>query len=149
MKRLSKYKNRAINTIKIKYGDEQINFNIFEELKISEVIINREIKEQPSYYAFLLLVQKHLLTRFEKLKQKRKQIYGRLYLKAKERQNQGRPYNDEMCKAWVESHKAYVRVTDDCIEARDHADKVYAVVEGFRQRGNLLQTLSSNNRKDK
>jgi hypothetical protein len=145
--KLKGYGDLKVNNISIVYDGEKIRFNLFEEVSINENRLDQEIKSQPSLYAFLILIQKKLNTRFEGLKQERKKLYGQLFLRAKQRSHAGRPYNDEMAKAWVESHKKYVTITSNCIKAKDEADVLYAAVRAFEQRKDLIQTLSSNNRK--
>jgi len=146
-KKLAEYNKSPINNIRIIYGGEIIEFNLYSEVKINEAILDREIKDQPSYYAFLAMLHKKLTTQFEELKMQRKKEAGKLYLKAKNKTHNGRPYNDDMCKAYVESHKLFINITTKCIKAKDDADMVFAAVMAFTQRKDLMQTLSSNNRK--
>lgn len=145
--KLRKYSKLQVNNIRIVFGEDLIKFNLFTELKINEDKLDDEIKLQPAYYGFLVTVHKKLTTRFESLKQERKRLYSRLYLKAKKKSSGGRPYNDEMAKAEVEINPQYVRITKNCIQAKDEADTIYAALKGFEQRKDLIQTLSSNNRK--
>lgn len=148
MKRLKDYAYLKLNEIRVEYGDEKITFNLMKELKINEAMIEKELKEQPSLYAFLFMLHKKLLTRFEELKVEKNKVWGHLFLKAKEEQSHGgRPFNDEMCKAWVETQPKYIRAQRACIEAKDQADLIFSAVKGFEQRKDNLQTLSANNRK--
>lgn len=151
MKRLFKYRSSKINHVYIKFGNETINFNIFEEAKINEDDIEREIKSQPSKYAFLFVLHKKLLTKFETLRQNRQELYGKLYAisKGKVSKHTGRPFSDDLSKAWVESHSKYVKATKDCIAAKDAADILQGCVRAFEQRKDLIQTLSSNTRKER
>lgn len=138
----------SLPNIRIKYGGEVFKFNLFEELSINEKILDKEIKEQPSYYGFLFMLHKKLKTRFETLKQDRIRLEAELFLQYKnEKQPNGRPLNDEMAKASVLIDKEYVRLTNLCIKAKDDEDSIYACVQAFSQRKDLIQTLSSNNRK--
>lgn len=144
---LKNYKKSGLNTISITYNGEKIRFNLFRELRITDANIDREIKYQPSHYGFLALLHKKLLTRFEELKTEKNRLWGHLYLSAKEKVHAGRPYNDEMCKAYADSHKKYIAAHKACIQAKDDADTIFAIVKAFEQRKDLIQTLSSNNRK--
>lgn len=150
MKKLNKYRKSSINIVHINYGGKTFNFNIYEETKISEEAMEAEIKTQPSKYAFLFILHKKLLARFETLKQNREQLYARLYGQSKSRvQASGRAYTDEASKAWVEGHKKYKTITEACIKAREDADILQGCVRAFEQRKDLLQTLSSNIRKER
>lgn len=148
MSKLSDYKTSRLNRITIKWEGETIKFNLFDELKISEAALMKEIKVQPSYYSFLLMLHKKLLTKFEDLKVQRETRYYTAFLQAKEEKNAGRPLNDDVCKARAKTDKEYQILTKACIKVKDDADAIYSCVKGFEQRKDLLQTLSSNIRKE-
>lgn len=148
--RLSKYKGSDINKIDITYGGKRFCFNIWEEAKITEEGIDAEIKGQSSRYAFLFVLHKKLLARFETLKHERKSIYGSLLSQAKSKvQTNGRPYTDDAAKGWVDGQKAFKKITQECIKAREDADILLGCVRAFEFRKDLIQTLSSNLRKER
>lgn len=146
--KIKNYSKSGVNRIYIKFGNEKIRFNLWDELKIDERKIEHELKTQPSYYAFLTMLHKKLLTQFETLKLQRRKLAATLFLKAKESTHQGRPLNDEMCKAKVEKNPKYLALCEQCIKAKDDADSVFAAVRGFEQRKDNLQTLSANRRQE-
>lgn len=148
MKRLSKYYKSDLMNIQIVYGGKTYRFNLHEELKINEAIINSEIKSQPSSFAFISMLHKKLMEQFESLKQERKRTWATLYLRGKDKFIGGRPYSDEMAKAYAEKHPRYKTITDQCIAVRTNADALYTCVISFIQRKDILQTLSANNRKE-
>lgn len=70
--------------------------------------------------------------------------------KAKERKNTyGRPLSDTQAEKWVRANKKYIAASENCIYARDQADQVLAAVRAFEMRAALMQTLSSNLRKER
>lgn len=145
-----KYRHSSVSILSVNYGKEAIIINIARATKIDEDDLEAEIKNQPSHYAFLFMLHKKLLTRFEQLKLQRKRTYGMLLAKAKERKNgYGRPLSDTAANKWVECHKRYISISEDCIQARDEADQVLGAVRAFEMRAALLQTLSSNLRKER
>lgn len=147
---IARYRKSSINTISIRYGNETIIINVSRAAKISEDSLESEIKNQPSYYGFLFILHKRLLTRFEQLKLRRQQVYGQLLGKAKERKNSfNRPISDTAAEKWVKAHKKYIAASQDCINARDQADQVLGAVRAFEMRAALMQTLSSNLRKER
>jgi len=147
-KGLNLSRTAQLANIRIKYEGEVFKFNLFEEVKITERLLEMEIKEQPSYYGFLTLLQKKLLTRFEDLKLERKKVEGTLFLQFKQEKGaNGRPMTDDMAKASVLSHKDFILASRACIKAKDDADTIWACVKAFEQRKDLLQTLSSNTRR--
>lgn len=148
--RLNKYRKSDINHIIVFYGVEKVEFNLWDEVNITEEIIDTELMKQASKYGFLLLLQKKLNTQFEQLRQRRKQAYARLVLRAKGRRGvNGRYLSIDDADAWVRARKSFIQLTDKCIKAKDSADAIYAAVSAFMQRKDLLQTISSNLRKEK
>lgn len=148
MKTINSYRKSPVYIINIKYGKERVTFNLVEELKFNPDIINDDLKKQPIKYGFCLLIHKKLLTHWERLKAERKRVYGKLYFKAKERKLNGRAYSDDLCKAWVEKHDDYIKATEACIRVKDWADQLFSCIRAFEQRKDLMQTISSNMRKE-
>ncbi len=138
-----------LRVIRINYGGEKFKFDIFKDLDISVFKIQEELQSQASNYSFALLLQKKLLTKFHELKEERKALAAKLYLKAKEETINGRIPSDDYCNAKKESSSRYRLITKACIVARDHADSLFAVIKGYEQRQSLLQTISANSRKEK
>jgi hypothetical protein len=151
MTQLEKYLKANPLVITIQYGNQTITLDLGEELRVSEDNINSELKRAPSKYGFALLLVGKLRTKFENLKVTRKKIRGKLYRKAKGIKSQvtNRLMSDDLAKAWVESHPRYVKISRQCIKAKDDVDQMYAVVRAFEQRSNLIQTISSNIRNEK
>lgn len=137
--------------ISIKYGDEKINFNLFEELIINENKINEEIKEQPSYYGFLLILKSKL----ERLKNDKQasvdKLFAELYVnyKSKVDSNTNRPYANDYVEAKINRNKEYIKANQAVNKAIENLSIVNACVEAFNQRSYLLQSLSANVRKEK
>lgn len=148
-KKLKSYKHLDFLNINILYGTNNITFNLQKELLISENEnnLNKELKFQPASYGFLILLHKKLLTRFEQIKQRRKKVYSSAYLKAKETLVSGRYASDDMSRAKADTDKKFIKLTKLAIKAKDDADTIFACMKAFEQRKDLLQTLSSNNRK--
>jgi hypothetical protein len=149
MKRIKKYISSPLNVLHIVYGEEVVSFNLAEEARIDENKIEDEIKNQPSNYAFVSMLHKKMMAEFERLKQRRKAMYGRLFLSAKKGTGTGRGLSDEAAKAKVESNKKYIKLTQRCIDTREMADKLYSATRVFEMRANMMQTLSSNLRKER
>lgn len=148
MNPIRKYRRSPINIITIKYGEELISIDMSKALLILESTIEEEIKTQPSYYFFIASLHKKLLTRLEYLKVRRKAVFAQLLEKAREKRGpSGRYLSDTDAKAMVDKNKKYIRISERCIEARDQADQLYSAVRAFEMRANLMQTLSSNLRK--
>lgn len=149
MKRLYAYRKSPINIIRIKYGKETITFNLFEETRIDPERLDTEIKGMPSKYGFLLLLHKKLLTKFEEAKSYKDKIRGSIYLNSKGKTGKNnRLYSDDASKAYTEGHERYIQAKRNCIRIKNDADLIYSCIKAMEMRANLLQTLSSNKRKE-
>ena len=58
--------------------------NLFEELKIDEKTINKEIMEQPTYYGFLALLLVRLQKKVIDLEKEVNKVYADLFVHYKE-----------------------------------------------------------------
>lgn len=141
----------SLMDINIRYGKDKIKFNLFEELQINERKINREIKEQPSYFGFLSL----LLVKLEKVRDDKKatleNTHSRLYLKYKKQidPNTNRVYSKESAEALVSINKDFQKSVEDYNRSKENFGIIKTCVDSFSTRGYLIQTLSANVRKEK
>lgn len=146
-----KIENTNILDISIKYGGERINFNLAEELKISEARVNEEIKSQPSYFGFLLI----LMVKLDRLKNDKKaelnKIKARLFIRFKEEidPHTNRIYSNDLAEAKVETNSRYQKALRDYNKVEEDWATIKSCVEAFQQRGSLIQTISANYRIEK
>ena len=149
-KKLNRYADRSsLMKVSIKFGKEDFEFNLYEELQINESIISREIKQQPTSYAFLLLLQTNLSSSLSKAKVEEERTYNKLYIRYKKRINQStnRPNSDDSAKALVNTNPIYIKAQHNTIALAKNLGTISNCVKAFEQRSSLLQTLSANNRK--
>jgi len=150
-KKLDKYITRSsINDITIKYGKETFNFNLVEELSINENKINEELKEQPSYYGFLLLLQSRLLTVKEDTQRQADSKYASKYLKASEKKNPntGRNYSDKAAIQIALADEGYNLAVKRALQAKQDYNIITSCVRSFEQRAHLIQSLAANQRRE-
>jgi len=134
--------------VNISYGKEDFSFNLNAELAIDENIINREVKEQPSSYAFLNMLYKKLIRAFKEAEKKMERKHSQLFLKYKqEKEDSGRSLNNDSVKAKINIDPVYNELWNEFIEAEHQAMVLEVCVKAFEQRVNLIQTLSANIRK--
>ena len=148
-KKLIQYATRSnLMDINVSYGKEDFSFNLSGELAIDENIINREVKEQPSSYAFLNMLYKKLIRAFKEAEKKMERKYSQLFLKYKqEKEDSGRSLNNDSVKAKINIDPVYNELWNEFIEAEHQAMVLEVCVKAFEQRVNLIQTLSANLRK--
>jgi len=135
--------------VKFSYGDEEYSFNLFSELVVNENVINKEIKEQPSSYAFLGMLHKKLIRIAKDKERQAEKIWSGLYIMNKEKLDDltGRPTTNELAKEKATYAKKYQEAIKAQIAAEHNAGVIEVCVKSFEQRSNLIQTLSANIRK--
>lgn len=142
-------KKSGIMNIRIKYGDEIIKFNLNDELKVNEAQMNKELKEQPSYFGFLTLLHATLAKKVADLNQEKKSVIGDIWLEYKGERDPstGRPYSKEAINSLVDSDKKVKKITIKYNKAVFEASRIEGALKAFEQRSYLLQTLSANSRR--
>ena len=143
-------KNSKINEIKIKYDGETFRFNLREELSITPSKINAEIKEQPGYYGWLLLLRNRLLTVKDDLERQVDKVYAKHYLKTCDEINPktNRPYSDKAAIQKALATEEYNDIKAKSIKAKQSYNDINSCIMAFEQRSNLIQTLAANLRKE-
>jgi len=150
MRKLRKYaSSSSLMDIKITYGNETFEFNLFEELVVDENRINREIQEQPSSYAFLAMLHKKLFRISKDKKMEMEKAYARAYMKAKSQidSDTNRLYPKESAKEMATKSPNYHLAIRYYHQAEEDWGVIDACVKSFEQRKDLIQTLSANIRK--
>ena len=150
MRKLQKYSQKSdLMNIRVKIGKEVFRFNLYEELKVDENIINDEINDQPLIRGFLGT----LLTKLERIRADKKaeleKIYSELYVSYKSSVNKdiGKYPSDDMAKQLVLKTARYQEAQSEFIISDENLNKIENCVESFDQRSYLIQTLSANLRK--
>lgn len=143
-------KNSKINKIKIEFNGEKFNFNLVEELSISQSKLNSELKDQPSYYGFLLLLRNKLLTVRDDKERLLDQVSAGEYKKLCETTNPktNRLYADKTAKELVFLSPKYNKAKEEFLKARQDYNDINSCVLAFEQRSTLIQTLAANIRKE-
>ncbi len=151
-KKLDKYvKKSDLMNISINSGGEKFVFNLYEELKIDTSIMEREIKDQPSYYSFLSL----LLVQLENVEDDRefeyKKIEAELLIKYKGERDPltNKPLNNDVAGAKVLANSKYKIAYKKYAKAKKTKGIIKSAVKSFEQRQSLLQTLSANTRNER
>ncbi len=141
--------NSKLLDIHVKYGDQEVKFNLYAETVVDENTINREITEQPSVYGFLGMLHKKLIRKAQDKKREMEKIYASMFTKHKTKvdENTGRITANELSEQKVISSKRYQDAVKEYHEAQHEADVIEVCVRTFEQRQQLIQTLSANIRK--
>jgi hypothetical protein len=130
--------------ISVKYKGKIVTINITKELSIDENIINSQLKNIPSSYAFLCLLRDNLIKKRDTLERKKNIAYSKAWLFYKESDN--RLNND------TANHKAmvnpkYLSIEERYLKAVHKANKLISICRAYESRERIIQTLSANIRK--
>lgn len=130
--------------ISVKYKGKIVTINITKELSIDENIINSQLKNIPSSYAFLCLLRDNLIKKRDTLEREKNIAYSKSWLFYKESDN--RLNND------TANHKAmvnpkYLSIEERYLKAVHKANKLISICRAYESRERIIQTLSANIRK--
>ena len=132
------------DVISVKYKGKLVTINITKELSIDENIINSQLKNIPSSYAFLCLLRDNLIKKRDTLEREKNIAYSKAWLFYKESDN--RLNND------TANHKAmvnpkYLSIEERYLKAVHKANKLISICRAYESRERTIQTLSANIRK--
>ena len=132
------------DVISVKYKGKLVTINITKELSIDENIINSQLKNIPSSYAFLFLLCFNLIIKTQTLEREKNIAYSKAWLFYKESDN--RLNND------TANHKAmvnpkYLSIEERYLKAVHKANKLISICRAYESRERIIQTLSANIRK--
>lgn len=130
--------------ISFKYKGKLVTINISRELEINENIINSQLKNIPSNYAFLCLLRDRIIKRRDKLEKEKDYAYSKAWLYYKESDN--RLNNDTVSHKALTS-KIYIKANDKYLKALDKANRFISICKAYESRERIIQTLSANIRK--
>lgn len=130
--------------ISFKYKGKLVTINISRELEINENIINSQLKNIPSNYAFLCLLRDKMIKRRDKLEKEKDYAYSKAWLYYKESDN--RLNNDTVSHKALTS-KIYIKANDKYLKALDKANRFISICKAYESRERIIQTLSANIRK--
>jgi len=126
---IKKYgKGSNLMNISINYGEEEFHFNLIEELVVDENMINGEIKEQPSAYAFLSMLHKKLIRRAKDKEKEMEKTYADMFIKYKNQTDlqTHKPLANDLAKEKAIASLRYQNSIDEFIEAQ-HQSEMLAV----------------------
>lgn len=149
MQKLSKIARKSeIMDISINYGGKEIKFNLYEELRINIANVNNNITKQSQLHGFLGLVVSKLAIALERAEARKERIWETIYQANKKKRGVGtnRLQSDDLCKSKATTHKKYQEALKEYIRIKGEFKTVSHILDSFKQRKDLLQTFSSNNR---
>lgn len=125
----------------LQVGDEIVKVNLYKELEIDEDNLNEAMANHPRILAFLGRVHAEMLKKVKLLEITRKEKKSERIMKLAE------SISITQAREQVDSDEEYVKITKKLISLEHKRDELERILEAFRHRKDLLQTLSANIRK--
>lgn len=132
------------NTLEIALQGKKMMIDLTQELSINEDLMNSQLRDSPSNYAFLCTLRDKAIRKRDKLEKQRDVVFSELWLYYKDS-------NSKLSNDYA-SHKAttnsrYKSADKDYQRAAYQANQLISVCRAFESRERILQTLSANLRK--
>lgn len=133
------------NLLKIKFDGEDYLLDLGKELQISETKINSLIADNPANYGLLLQAKSTAVAKRDQLEREKDKIFSQIYISVVDS-------NPKATKEYA-THKAnantkYQVANDKFLKAKEYADRLISVCKALEMKAQLLQTFSSNIRKE-
>lgn len=129
--------------ISITYKGRRYRINITKELQINENIINNQLKELPSNYAFLQLLRDYYVNKRNKLQKEMETSYHNAWVYYKE---SGSISND-LAEHKAASNAKYLSICKRYEKINYKTTKLFSVCKAYETRERIIQSLNANLRK--
>lgn len=128
----------------IKYHGKKVAISITEELRINENILNSQLKDIPSNYAFLCLVRDEAIRKRDKLERERDFAFSQVWVYFKETDSR---MSNDLATHKATSNSKFQSKDRAFLKAKTRADRLISICKAYESRERILQTISANTRK--
>lgn len=129
---------------RISTGDEVVKINLSKELLIDEDRITKEVMEHPRIFGYLTRVHKFLVKEAKNADLKRKKVRAIVLEKLVEEGNAV-----TRAREIIDRDPRYLKAAKGAIEAEYKMDTLAGILEAFKHRKDLIQTLSATLRSER
>ena len=135
----------SINHLTVRVRGKKLDIDLSKELAVNETSINTLISENPSSYSLISILKSKAVAARDQLEREKDRIFSQVYVSVVDS-------NPKATKEYA-THKAnantkYQVANDKFLEAKEYADKLISICKAFEMKAQLLQTFSSNIRKE-
>lgn len=142
IKSISKVKRDILTVI---YKGETIDIDVSQELSISESVINSQLKESPSSYAFLCLLRDKQIKKRDLLERDKDVAYSEAYIYYK---GSSSGITNETAQHKANSNPKYKSIYKKYLRACAKASNLISICRAYEGREKILQTVSANLRRE-
>ncbi len=133
------------DTLKVRYQGKIIRINITKELSINESIINSQLKDSPSSYAFLCMLKNKYIKERDKLDREKEIAYSEAWLYYKSSDSK---MNNDTANHKANTNKKYISIYNKWQKISNIAENLISICRAYENRENILRTISANLRKE-
>lgn len=131
--------------LKVRYQGKIIRINITKELSINESIINSQLKDSPSSYAFLCMLKNKYIKERDKLDREKEIAYSEAWLYYKSSDSK---MNNDTANHRANTNKKYISIYNKWQKISNIAENLISICRAYENRENILRTISANLRKE-
>lgn len=131
--------------LKVRYQGKIIRINITKELSIYESIINSQLKDSPSNYAFLCMLKNKYIKERDKLDREKEIAYSEAWLYYKSSDSK---MNNDTANHKANTNKKYISIYNKWQKISNIAENLISICRAYENRENILRTISANLRKE-
>lgn len=131
--------------LKVRYQGKIIRINITKELSINESIINSQLKDSPSSYAFLCMLKNKYIKERDKLDREKEIAYSEAWLYYKSSDSK---MNNDTANHKANTNKKYIFIYNKWQKISNIAENLISICRAYENRENILRTISANLRKE-
>ena len=131
--------------LKVKYQGKIIRINITKELSINESIINSQLKDSPSSYAFLCMLKNKYIKERDKLDREKEIAYSEAWLYYKSSDSK---MNNDIANHKANTNKKYISIYNKWQKISNIVENLISICRAYENRENILRTISANLRKE-
>lgn len=130
--------------LEIKYAGKKYSIDIDQELLIDDSLVNSQIADVPRNYAFLCLLRDKYVNRRNVLEAQMNNAFSQAWIYYKESDSR---MNNELATHKASTNKKYLSLKSKYLKASDKANVFISLCKAYETRERMIQTLSSNLRK--
>ena len=131
--------------LKVRYQGKIIIINITKELSINESIINSQLKDSPSSYAFLCMLKNKYIKERDKLDREKEIAYSEAWLYYKSSDSK---MNNDTANHKANTNKKYISIYNKWQKISNIVENLISICRAYENRENILRTISANLRKE-
>ncbi len=140
----TKIKEISDDEITVSYRGKIYTINITQELAIDENILNQQLKNIPSNYAFLCLLRDKSIKQRDKLERDKELAYAKAWVYYKESDSR---VSNELATNKALTNNSYREIEARYLKALDKANRLISICKAYESRERILQTISANTRR--